>query len=109
MKSYEAVFILDERKLEDGESAFIEAVTAQIQSLGGSVKAKKSLGRRPFARMIKKQKAGTYWDFVFDLSPDQVYTFKDKYRLNSAVLRLVVFNYEEPPAQPQVTDNQAAY
>jgi len=98
LSTYEAVFILNDRKFEDNGTAFADEIAAHIQSLGGKVAEKKCLGRRQFARMIKKLKAGTYWDFVFSVEPDQVETFKDKYRLNAAVLRLEVFIYEPPPA-----------
>ena len=97
MKTYEAVFILDDKKLDDHGDSFARRVGDHIRDLGGKVKEKGSLGRKQFARRIKKKSAGQYWDFVFDLDPEQVATFEEKYRLDSAVLRLVVFIYEPPP------------
>ena len=97
MKTYEAVFILDDKKLDDHGDSFARQVGDHIRDLGGKVKEKGSLGRKQFARRIKKRSAGQYWDFVFDLDPDKVVTFEDKYRLDDAVLRLVVFIYEPPP------------
>ena len=99
MTTYEAVFILDCKLVEDGGEAFSQEVAKHIRSLGGRVQQRVSMGRRQFARAIGKHKAGNYWDFVFDLDPAKVAAFKDKYRLNSTVLRLQAVLYEAPPVQ----------
>lgn len=102
MKTYEAVFILDNRKIEDGGDAFARDAEKTIKGLGGTVKHRTPMGRRPFARPIGKHKAGTYWDFVFDMAPESVAEFQNRYRLNNTVLRLQVFIYEEPPKEEKV-------
>lgn len=96
MRKYEAVFILNEKKVEGGSEAFADQVENLIKELGGNVSEKDNMGRRQFARPIGKQKAGFYWDFVFHLEAAKVEKLKDKYRLNEGVLRLAVFNFEEP-------------
>lgn len=98
MKTYEAVFILDDKKVDDHGDSFARTVADHVRDLGGKVKEKNSLGRKQFSRRIKKRSAGQYWDFVFDLEPEKVLTFEEKYRLDSSVLRLVVLIYEPPPA-----------
>ena len=70
MKTYEAIFILDDKKFDDHGDSFSRKVGEHIRSLGGKVKETNSLGRRQFARRIKKKSAGQYWDFVFDLDPE---------------------------------------
>ena len=91
MRTYEAVFILDPKKVEDGGEAFAKAAGELVVALGGKVQRCVSLGRRQFARPIGKHKAGIYWDLAVDLSAANVATLKDRYRLNSTVLRLEVF------------------
>lgn len=91
MRTYEAVFILDDRKFEDGGDAFARDITSHIKGLGGKVKEKNGLGRKQFSRPIEKHSAGLYWDFLFEMEPAKVGTFEDKYRLNTSVLRLNVF------------------
>ncbi len=98
MRTYEAVFILDERKIEDKGDTFARAVAGHIKDLRGKVRERRSLGRRQLAYKINKRSSGVYWDFVFDLDPARLGAFEDKYRLNETVLRLVVFLYEPPPA-----------
>ncbi len=95
MRTYETIFILDPKKLEDGGEAFSKAAGAQVEALGGKVQKSVSLGRRQFARPIGKHKAGVYWDLVVDLANESVAVLKDRYRLNSTVLRLEVFDYVE--------------
>lgn len=98
MNTYQAVFILDDKKVDDGGDAFANDVVSYIKELGGQFKEKNSLGRKQFARRIKNRSAGHYWEFVFDLDPTKVETFEDRYRLNNTVLRLVVFHHESVPA-----------
>ena len=95
MKTYEAVFILDPKKVEDGGEAFAKAASELVESLGGKVQRCVSLGRRQFARPIGKHKAGIYWDLAADLAAESVAAIKDRYRLNSTVLRLEIFLFEE--------------
>lgn len=98
MKTYEAVFILDERHVEDGGEAFAAGVEKVIGTLGGKLVEKTSLGRKTFAREIKKKKGGIYWQFVLELAPEKVAELQERYRLNQTVMRLEVFLYEKPPA-----------
>jgi ribosomal protein S6 len=108
LRTYQAIFILDNKKIEDGGNAFSAEIEAQIEKLGGKVLKKESLGRKQFARMIKKQKAGTYWNIIFDLSPDQVFTFTDSFKLNETVIRVAAFLYEAPPvAEKKEADSVA--
>lgn len=95
MKTYEAVFILDPKKIEDNGEAFAKSAGADVESLGGKVHKTVSLGRKQFARPIGKHRAGNYWDLIIDLAPENVALLQDRYRLNTTVLRFVVFNYEE--------------
>ncbi|MFW5802314.1 MAG: 30S ribosomal protein S6 [Verrucomicrobiota bacterium] len=105
MKTYEAVFILDERYVEDGGEAFAADVEKVIGTLGGKPVEKKSLGRKTFAREIKKKKSGIYWQFVLELAPEKVAELQERYRLNQTVMRLEVFLYEEPPANMPTMSN----
>ena len=95
MKTYEAVFILDSKKLEDNGEVFAKSAGEQIEALGGKVHKAVSLGRKQFARAIGRRRAANYWDLIIDLEPESVVALQDGYRLNETVLRLVVFNYRE--------------
>lgn len=96
MKTYEAVFVLDERKFDDQGEAFSQEIVKRIQDLGGRLRDRVAMGRKQFARPVRKLNAGVYWDFVFDLAANQVEPFKEVYRLNDAVLRSEVFLFDAP-------------
>lgn len=97
MRDYEAVFIVDDRSLNVSLENFTNQVVSQVQDMGGKVHSTESLGRKQFARPIKKQQAGTYLDFIISLDPDKVEDFTESYRLSDEVLRLKIFAYEEKP------------
>lgn len=102
MRAYEAVFILDERTCDDGGEAFAGQFASLVQELGGTVRERHPMGRRQFARPIKKLRSGVYWDFVVDIEPDKVVVMKGRYHLDETVLRLVVMNYVAPPKRKVV-------
>ena len=100
MKKYEAVFILDIRKVDDEGEAFSKEFAGLIESLGGKMEAAASLGRKQFTYDINKRKAGIYWDFLFELDPLKVIEIKNKYKLNETVLRNLILISERPENAP---------
>lgn len=96
MKKYEAVYILDEQRLEDNGEIFVGELTRYVESLGGNVEVSKNLGRRQLATPIRKRATGIYWDLELNLPEAQVPQLHDHYRLNDAVLRDVVFIFDRP-------------
>ena len=99
MRTYEAVFILDDRRYEDGGEAFAKDVVNLIEQLGGRLLERNPMGRRQFARPIRKRNSGIYWDFILDMSPEKVAAFKERYRLDETVFRLQVMSYDAPPGK----------
>ena len=96
LKKYEAVFILDMRKVEDEGKAFSEEFAQMIQSWGGSVSESVAMGRKQFAREIRKRKAGIYWNYIFELDPAKCKDIREKYRLDERVIRELIISYERP-------------
>ena len=78
MRTYDVVFILDEKKVEDAGEKFATDVIAQVKTLGGEVKEKIAMGRRQFARAIGKNNSGIYLEFVTTLDPSKVAALKEK-------------------------------
>ena len=108
MRTYEAIMVLDDRKVDDHGEAMANDVANTVTTLGGTVLEKESLGRRSFARPMGKHKAGIYWDFKVELDPSQVAVLKERYRLNEVVLRTELFSTEkmtEIKANPQSSEN----
>ena len=98
LKTYETVIILDDHKIQDEGKAFVEEFSSKISGAGGEVKKVTSLGRKQFARQIKKRKTGLYWDFVINLDEKEAVKIPVVYSLDERVLRLQVFIYDRPEA-----------
>ena len=96
MKKYEAIFILDMRKVEDDGKAFSEEFAKMIQSWGGVVNETNLMGRKQFAREIKKHKAGVYLNFVFELDAEKETQIREQYRLDERVLRIMIILFDRP-------------
>jgi len=108
LRTYEAVIILDDRKVEGKGNAFVDQVAQDIRDLGGKIRERRCLGRRHFAYKIKRRSAGTYWDLILDLDPSRVRDLQDRYKLREEVLRMVVFLYEEPPRKQRGVAKQSS-
>jgi small subunit ribosomal protein S6 len=96
LKKYEAILILDDRKVEGNGSAKVKEVEDVIAELGGADISSECMGRKQFAYPIKKKTAGTYWDIFFTADEATNAKVLDRFRLDQDVLRLVIFTYERP-------------
>lgn len=87
MNRYEGMFIFsDAVKADDVDDAVAKA-REEIEKQGGEVESNTRLGKRSFARTLKKQEAGHYAVITFKLAADKIDTLKARYRLNEQVLR----------------------
>lgn len=97
MKKYESIFILDIRKVEDDGSTFTAELKNLVEGeLKGKVVETDNMGRKQFAREIKKRKAGIYWNYIFEASAEDVKTIRNRFRLDERVLRMMIINYDKP-------------
>lgn len=99
MKKYETVIILDDRKVQDEGKAFAEGFASAVSGAKGEMVSVNLLGRKPFAREIKKHKSGIYLDFVFSAKESFAVDLPEKYKLDERILRLQVFAYDRPENQ----------
>lgn len=97
MKKYETIVIIDEKKVNDDGTEFLSEFEKAIKKeFGGAVVESEIMGRRQFAREIKRKKTGIYLDVIHEMDPDKVYALRDKYKLNETVLRLQTYSYDRP-------------
>ena len=97
IKKYECIFILESRNFEDNGKGFIEDLGPVVNELGGEIIETQDMGHRQFAHQIKKSTSGLYWTVIINLENAKIEEFKDKFKLNSSVIRLEIFNYSAPP------------
>ena len=99
LKKYEAIFILDIRKVDDEGAGVCSEITALIEKWGGEMIKSNSLGRRQFAYEVKKRKGGIYWNYVFTALPEKVKELKENFRLDERVLRNMIINFDRPAVE----------
>ena len=90
MKTYDALYIFVGVAKDDAVEANLEKALAEVTRLGGNVIAKDSLGRRSFARPMKKRENGVYVKVRFELDPLKVDELVNRYHLVEEVFRVQI-------------------
>ena len=90
MKIYEGCFILSNAGKEAEVKDLIDSIEKQIRDAGGKVLKIQRMDKRPFARVTGKIDGGYYVNYVFEMEPAKLNAFRDKFRLNESVYRLMV-------------------
>ena len=90
MKTYDALYIFVGISKDDVLEANLEKALAEITRLGGNVIAKDSLGKRAFARSMKKRDSGVYVKVRFEIDPLKIEELMKRYRLVEDVFRIQV-------------------
>ena len=84
---YEGLFIFPETLEEVQLDQSIEAVKAELEKLGGTLESSTRLGKRSFARPLRKKKAGIYVVILFRLEGGQIDALKRRLKLATNVFR----------------------
>ncbi len=107
MNPYEGMFIFPEALNDEALDEAVGAVKTEIDRWGGSVESVTRLGKRGFARPMKKQKAGHYFVLRFLLGGDQVRPLLERFKLMPEVFRAQVLRADKA-AEEQKADAAAA-
>lgn len=108
MKQYEGIFIFPERMKDEPLEAAIEAVKAEIEKAGGGITATTRLGRRAFARRLKRDTAGHYVVITFRLDPAKLETVSERWRLMPDLFRYQILRAEATVATAEGTAHGVA-
>ena len=90
MKKYDALYIFVNAAREDAVEPLLEKVSGDITRLGGNVLGSELLGKKTFARVMKKKDAGVYVRGRFELDPAKVAELRARYALSEDVFRVQV-------------------
>lgn len=90
MKTYDALYIFVGIAKDDVLEANLEKALAEVTRVGGNVVAKEVLGRRPFARPMKKRENGVYVKVRLELDPAKVDELVNRYHLVEEVFRVQI-------------------
>jgi len=95
---YEGLFIFPEELDEAGLDQAVEGVKVELEKLGGTLESSTRMGKRSFARPMKKKKAGNYVIIMFSLAGDQIGRFKRRLKLATNVFRAQFVQKDEVEA-----------
>ena len=84
---YEGLFIFPETLDEEGLDLAIGRVKEELETLGGSIESTTRMGKKTFARPLKKQKAGLYVVLMFKADGTKLDDFKARLKLSTNVFR----------------------
>ena len=96
---YEGLFIFPEALDDEGLDQSIAHVKTELEKLDGSLESTTRMGKKTFARPLKKQKAGLYTVMMFRLDGEQIDAFKKRLKLTSNVFRSQFVVAKEEVAQ----------
>jgi ribosomal protein S6 len=92
------MFIFPDRLDDEAVDGVMKDVRQDIEKQGGEVLSGTRLGRRPFARPLKKTSHGHYAVVLFKIDPNRLPSLRARYKLNEQVLRVQFIRATEEPA-----------
>jgi ribosomal protein S6 len=95
MKKYDALYIFVGVAKDDALEACLEKALAEVTRVGGNVLATDSLGKRAFARPMKKRENGVYVKVRIELDPAKVEELVNRYHLVEEVFRVQFLAVDE--------------
>jgi len=106
LNAYDALCILPVSLKEEEHEQVLDRAKTEIERLGGSVDSMNILGKRTFARPLKKQDVGVYARMFFQLDAENVDPLLARFKLNDGLFRVqirraVAPKQEEPAAAEQ--------
>ena len=95
MKKYDALYIFVNTARDDAVEPLLEKVSGDITRLGGNVLGSELLGRKTFARVMKKKDSGVYVRVRFELDPSKVSELRARYALNDEIFRVQILAVDD--------------
>jgi ribosomal protein S6 len=93
---YEGLFIFPETLTEEELDQAIDTVKTELEKLDGTLESTTRLGKRSFARPMKKKKAGNYAIMMFRIDGQTIPAFKHRLKLGTNVFRSQFVAKAEP-------------
>jgi ribosomal protein S6 len=108
MKTYDGLFIFDSRFDEAALDKACQRIEGEIKKLKGAVLGKETLGKRTFARPMKKQENGQYMRITFQLEPADVHPLQARLKLNEEIFRVQILCAEGSAVAAEAGDEKGA-
>ena len=108
MKKYDGLYIFAGQAKDDVLEGQIAKAIAEVTRLGGNVLTQEVLGKRAFARPMRKRESGVYVMVRFELDPSKVKELVNRYRLVEEVFRVQILAVDERREQILAGQAEAA-
>ncbi len=95
MKKYDALYIFVNAPKEDAIEPLIEKVCGEITRMGGTVLGSEMLGKKTFARELKKRDAGIYVRTRFEIEPGAIEELRARYSIVDEVFRIQILAVDD--------------
>lgn len=92
---YEGLFIFPETLDEAQLDQAIDAVKVELEKLDGTLESSTRLGKRSFARPLRKKKGGIYVVIMFRLEGGKIDVLKHRLKLSTNVFRAQFMQKDE--------------
>ena len=87
LKKYDATLIFPNSLRDENLTKAIDRVKEEISKLGGEIPETKVVGRRQFARPMKKRESGQYVRMQLGLDPTSIAALLARFKLNNDIFR----------------------
>ena len=114
MKKYDGLYIFAGQAKDDVLEGQIAKAVAEVTRLGGNILSQEVLGKRAFARPMRKRESGVYVQVRFELDPpSKVSELVNRYRLVEEVFRVQILAVDDRreavlAAQREAAEQRAA-
>lgn len=95
MKKYDALYIFVNAPKDDVVDPLTEKAGGEITRLGGVILGSEMLGRKTFARELKKRESGVYVRIRFEMDPAKIADLRARYALLEDVFRVQILAVDD--------------
>ena len=95
MKKYDALYIFVNAPKDDVVDPLTEKAGGEITRLGGVILGSEMLGRKTFARELKKRESGIYVRIRFEMDPAKIADLRARYALLEDVFRVQILAVDD--------------
>ena len=107
MKKYDALYIFVGVNRDETLQTNLDRALAEVTRLGGVVIGQDALGKRAFARPMKKRDSGAYVKVRFELDPAKMEELVNRYHLVEEVFRVQILAVDERREAKIAAERQA--
>ena len=100
MKTYDAMFIFASSLKEKALDQALERVQAEVEKLNGRLLATRTIGKRSFARPMKKKESGVYVRLRLSMEPGSISPLLARLKLKEDIFRVQILTDQTPKPEP---------